>query len=65
MSEENEYKIVVVEPEGKRTLVRPRYRWEDSIKIDLRKGDGKVQIGSGQGPLAGSCEHGRPSGRSG
>jgi hypothetical protein len=23
------------EPEGKRPLGRPRYRWEDNIKIDL------------------------------
>ena len=24
-------------PEGKRTLGRPRRRWEDNIKMDLRK----------------------------
>jgi hypothetical protein len=24
-------------PEGKRTLVRPRRRWVNNIKIDLRK----------------------------
>jgi hypothetical protein len=24
-------------PEGKRQLLRPRRRWEDGIKIDLRK----------------------------
>jgi hypothetical protein len=24
-------------PEGKRPLGRPRHRWEDSIKMDLRK----------------------------
>ena len=25
------------QPEGKRPLERPKYRWEDNIKIDLRK----------------------------
>jgi hypothetical protein len=24
-------------PEGKRPLVRPRHRWEDNIKMDLRE----------------------------
>jgi hypothetical protein len=24
-------------PEGKRPLVRPRYRWEDGIRMDLRE----------------------------
>jgi hypothetical protein len=31
------YKIVVRKPEGKRPLRRPRRRWEDNIKIDLRE----------------------------
>jgi len=29
------YRVFVVKPEGKRPLGRPRYRWEDIIKIDL------------------------------
>ena len=29
------YKGLVVEPEGKRRLGRPRRRWEDNIKMDL------------------------------
>jgi hypothetical protein len=29
--------ILVGEPEGKRLLGRPRRRWVDSIKIDLRE----------------------------
>jgi hypothetical protein len=29
------YKILVGGPEGKRTLGRPRRRWEDNIKMDL------------------------------
>jgi hypothetical protein len=31
------YNILVGRPEGKRTLGRPRRRWEDNIKMDLRK----------------------------
>jgi hypothetical protein len=32
----NAYRILVGKPEGKRPLGRPRRRWVDSIKIDLR-----------------------------
>jgi hypothetical protein len=32
----NTYKILVGEPEGKRPLGRPRYGWENNIKMDLR-----------------------------
>jgi hypothetical protein len=32
----NAYRILVGKPEGKRPLGRPRCRWEDNIKIDLR-----------------------------
>jgi hypothetical protein len=31
------YRILVGKPEGKRPLERPRRRWEDGIKIDLRE----------------------------
>jgi hypothetical protein len=30
------YKVLVGKPEGRRPLVRPRRRWEDNIKMDLR-----------------------------
>jgi hypothetical protein len=30
------YRILVGKPEGKRALGRPRHRWQDSIKMDLR-----------------------------
>jgi hypothetical protein len=30
------YKALVGKPEGKRPLGRPRRRWEDGIRIDLR-----------------------------
>jgi hypothetical protein len=31
------YRIFVVKPEGRRPLGRPRSRWEDNIKMYLRK----------------------------
>jgi hypothetical protein len=33
----NSYRILVGKPEGKRLLGRPRRRWVDNIKIDLRE----------------------------
>jgi hypothetical protein len=33
----NAYRILVGNPEGKSPLGRPRCRWVDSIKIDVRK----------------------------
>jgi hypothetical protein len=33
----NVYKVLVGIPEGKRPLGRPKLRWEDNIKIDLKK----------------------------
>jgi hypothetical protein len=32
----NAYRILVRKPEGKRPLGRPRRRWEDNIRIDLK-----------------------------
>jgi hypothetical protein len=31
------YKVLVIKPEGKRPLGRPRRRWEDEIRLDLRE----------------------------
>jgi hypothetical protein len=33
----NVYGVLVEKPEGKRLLERPRRRWEDGIKMDLRE----------------------------
>jgi hypothetical protein len=33
----NAYRLLVVKPEGKRPLGRPRYRWVDNITIDLEE----------------------------
>jgi hypothetical protein len=41
--ERNVYKVLVGKPEGKRPLGRPRRRWEDGIRMDLRE----VGLGGG------------------
>ena len=33
----NAYKVLVGKPQGKRPSGRPRHRWEDNIKMDLRE----------------------------
>jgi hypothetical protein len=40
------YKILVGKPEGKRSLSKPKQRWEDNIKMGLE-----------ERPVAGSREH--------
>jgi len=48
------YRVVVGRSEGKRPLGRPRHRWEDEIKMDLRElgiGFGWLRIGSSVGLL--------------
>jgi hypothetical protein len=38
MGEERKvYKVLVGTPEGKRPLGRPRCRWEDGVRMDLRE----------------------------
>jgi hypothetical protein len=48
--------------EGKRPLGRPRHRWEDGVRRNLRE----IGLGSVdwiQGPMAGPCEYSdEPSG---
>jgi hypothetical protein len=56
MGEEKKvYKVLVGKPEGKRPLGRPRRRWEDGIRMDLReiglRGCGLDTTGSEQGPV--------------
>jgi hypothetical protein len=31
------YKVLVEKPKGKRPLGRPRRRWEDGVRMDLRE----------------------------
>jgi hypothetical protein len=35
--EDNAYRILVGKPEGKRLLRRPRSRWMDDTKMDIRE----------------------------
>jgi hypothetical protein len=37
MEKKNAYRILVGKPEGTRPLGRPRRRWEDNIRMDLRE----------------------------
>jgi len=53
-------RVLVGKPEGKRPLGRPRRRWEDNIKMDLREVGG-VETGWSwlrMGQMAGTCEYG-------
>jgi hypothetical protein len=52
------YRVLVRKREGRRTLGRPRRRWEDNVKTDLgevewgaRTGSIWVRIGTGSGLL--------------
>jgi hypothetical protein len=46
MGEERKvYKVLVGKPEGKRPLGKTRRRWEDGIRMDLRK----IDLGGGGG----------------
>jgi hypothetical protein len=55
----NVYRVWVGKPEGKRPLGRPRHRWENGVKMDLRPGGfGVDSPDSILGSLAGCCECG-------
>jgi hypothetical protein len=59
MEKMNAYKTLVGKPEGKTPFGRPRCRWQDNISTDLRvRSCGLNTSGSGEGPVAGFCEHG-------
>jgi hypothetical protein len=63
----NAYRILVGKPEGKGPLGRPRRRWVDNIKMDLRNigwyGVDWVNLAQDRDQWDGSCEHGdEPSG---
>ena len=47
------HRVLVVKPEGKRPLGRPRHRWEDNIKMDLQEVGSSCGgwIGTGGGRL--------------
>jgi hypothetical protein len=63
MGEERKvYKVLVGKPKGKRSLGRPRRRWEQNGSWrDWLGGCGLDSTGSGQGPVAGCYECGDES----
>jgi hypothetical protein len=61
MEETNNEYILVGKPGGKIALGRPRRRWINNIRMDVREvgseGSGLDASGLGQGPEAGHCGH--------
>jgi hypothetical protein len=56
----NVFKICIGKPDGKRPLLRPRRRYEDNIRMDLVKRDGRMWTGFvwfRTGTMTGCCEH--------
>jgi hypothetical protein len=39
------YRVLVGRPEGRKGRGRPRHRWQDNIKMDLKKWDGEAWTG--------------------
>jgi hypothetical protein len=64
--ERNVYRVLVGKTEGKKVLGKPRHRWEDGIRMDLKEigwGFRVDPVGPGQEPVASCCEYGdEPSG---
>jgi hypothetical protein len=56
------YRVLVSRLEGKRPLVRPRGRWEDNIKMDLRQirinVANWIQLAQDRVQWRAFCEHG-------
>ena len=60
------HRFLVGKPEGKRPLGRPRRRWEDNIKMDLREVEGGgvwMELARYRERWGATCEYGdEPSG---
>ena len=52
------HRVLVGKPDGKRPLGRPRRRWEDNIKMDLREVGGGGDWMELAGQMVGTCEYG-------
>jgi hypothetical protein len=54
------YRALVWKPEGRRPFGKPRRRWEDNIKMDLREvgwgGMDWINLAQDRGQVASSCE---------
>jgi hypothetical protein len=59
------YRVLVGKPKSKKPLGRPRHRWEDTIKLDLREigidGANWIRLAQDRVRLVGFCEHGNES----
>jgi hypothetical protein len=51
------HRVLVGKPEGKRSLGRPRHRWEDNIKIGLQEVGGGGGDWMELGQVVGTCEY--------
>ena len=55
------FKFVTGKPKGKRPLRRPRHRWEDNIKMDLKEiginTNNSVDSAQNRGLLKSPCEY--------
>jgi hypothetical protein len=52
------HRVLVVRPEGKRPLGKPRRRWEDNIKMDLQEVGGGCGDWMELAQVAGTCGYG-------
>ena len=55
------HRFLVGKTEGKRPLGRPRRRWEDNIKMDLRevgRGGDWMELAQARDRWRGNCEYG-------
>jgi hypothetical protein len=56
------YRVLVGKPEGKRSLGRPRRRWEDNIRMDLQEvgcgGMDWIGLAQDRDRIASNCECG-------
>jgi hypothetical protein len=58
---EKVFRVLVGKPEGKRSLRKPKHRWNDGIRLELReiyRGCGVDSVELGQRLVACSCERG-------
>jgi len=55
------HRVLLGKPEGKRPLVRPRRRWEDNIRMDLREvggGGDWMELAQDRDRWRGTCDYG-------
>jgi hypothetical protein len=53
------HRVLVVKPEGKRPLGKPKRRWEDNIKMDVEEVEGGRGDWMELAQVASTCEYGK------